>query len=96
MKIITTGTKSPTAYFELSGIRNKKKLPQHPFIVFRQYTDRAVIEIVDKPEELVKLPARTKVMAQWPGKKKSDFVKFNVGQLKRHIQENPKHACQII
>lgn len=96
MNIVTSGTKSPTAYFELSGIRNKKKLLQNPFIVFRRQTDRTVVEIVESPEELVKLPMKTKVMAQWPGKKKSEFVRFTVGQLRRHIVDNPKHACQVI
>jgi len=96
VKLITTGTKSPTAYFELSGIRNKKKLVQNPFIVFRQYDDRTVVEIVEDPTELLKLPMKTKVMAQWPGKKRSEFVRFTVGQLRKHIEDNPKHACQVI
>jgi len=95
-RIETTGSNNKTAYFQLSGIRSKKTLPHNPFIVFRQYEDRTVVEIVESPEELVKLPAKTKVMAQWPGKKRSDFVRFTVGDLRKHIADNPKQACQVI
>lgn len=95
-KLKTAGSKNTTPYFELSGIRSTKNLNHTPFLVFQEKNGEISTEIVSKPEDLLKLPAKTKVMAQWRGKKKSDYFQFTVGQLRKHIAENPKHACQVI
>ena len=96
MKLNTTGRRDVTAFFEMSGIRFKKKEKHHPYIAFRRGTDGVKVEVVESPEQLLKMPARTKVMAQWAGKSRSDFFQFTVGQLRTHLKKNPKHACQVI
>ena len=96
-KVKTTGLKNAAAFFEMSGMRFKKKDKHHPFLVFVPEDETNVrVDLVENAEQLVKYPAATKVMAQWPGKSRSDFFQFTVGQLRRHIRENPRHVCQLI
>jgi hypothetical protein len=40
--------------------------------------------------------AVTKVMHQWEGKTRSDYVTYTVGQLRDHVEANPPKAGQVI
>jgi len=94
--IETTGKANASAYFERSGIRYGDKLNHNPFLVFEEDSKNINVKIVNTISDLVKYPSRSKVMAQWPGKQKSDFFKFTVGDLRKHIRENPRHTCQKV
>lgn len=97
MKLITAGKKAPSVFFEQSGIRSMKKYKHHPFIAFVRSRDGDVtVKIVTTPEELVRLPKRTKVIGQWRGKTRSDTFSFTVARLREHIENNPKKAGQVI
>ncbi len=85
-----------SAYFQKSGIRKGGKLTQRPFVVFRRNENGINTEIVDNVESLIKLPARTRVMAQWEGKNRSDYVQFTVAQLREFVQANPPQANEVI
>lgn len=80
-------------YFQLSGVRECKKLSHHPFVVFTG----DFIEIVYSAVELVNnFSDDVEVIAQWGGNYKSDFFKFTVGDFKRHIAKNPKENYHVI
>lgn len=88
--------KSKTAYFEKSGIRFGERLKHNPFIVFRESDDKVTVEVVDNAKDLIKLPNKTRVIAQWRGNNQSDFVQFTVEDLRTHCKKNPKHTCQVV
>lgn len=94
--IKTSGLKTVNAYFERSGIRYGDKLQHTPFLVFKETDEGTEVKIVDNIVDLVKCPAKSKVMAQWKGKKKSNFFQFTVGKLRQHIKDNPRHTTQKI
>lgn len=92
-------------YFRLSGIREYKKLSQHPFVVFKTsnkkneddtYTIECEVCIIDSVKELLALPEDTQVIAQWGGQYRSDFFAFKVQDLKDFIALNPKENYQIV
>lgn len=97
MKLITAGKKTPSIFFEKSGIRTMKKYKHHPFIAFvRNREGDVTVKIVDNPQDLIRLPKRTKVIGQWRGKTRSDTFCFSVGKLREYIENNPKKAGQVI
>ncbi len=83
-------------FFEESGIRNCREQKQHPYLIFSPTKTRMNVDICYTADELLELPDNTKVMAQWKGKKRSDFYRFTVRELKRHIAGNPRQARQRI
>lgn len=95
-EVVSTARAATSAYFEMSGIRRETKLSHNPFLVFNKDGARTTVEIVDSAKDLLTYPTQTKVMAQWAGKQRSDFFQFTVGQLKKHIKENPPRSCEEI
>ena len=83
-------------YFEQSGLRNNKVQKQHPFVVVKPGKTQMKVDIVYTAEELLNMPPTTKVLAQWKGKTRSDYYKFTVRDLKKHINENPPSETQKI
>jgi hypothetical protein len=83
-------------FFENSGMREGKGIAHHPFIVFKRTDKRINVEVVEDPVQLLTFPPRTKVIAQWKGKRKSNFFRFTVGQLKKYISDNPAKGRQKI
>ena len=96
MKLITAGKKTPSVFFEKSGIRTKKNFDHHPMLAFVRKDGNLVVRLVTTPQELVGLPLKTRVMAQWVGKTRSDYFTFSVGKLKEYIANNPKKPEQVI
>lgn len=88
--------KATSAYFDKSGIRNGGTLTQRPFLAVRDRDGRTVIEVVNNVSDLIALPRKTKVMHQWEGKTRSDYVTYTVGQLRDHVEANPPKAGQVI
>jgi hypothetical protein len=81
-------------FWEESGIRNNRTQKQHPYLALRPSQTRVNIDLVYNAEELLELPTNTRVLAQWKGKKRSDFYSFKVGDLKAYINENPPSNTQ--
>jgi hypothetical protein len=96
MRVVTAGRTDIEDYFNLSGIREYKKLNQHPFLVFVEAEDGIEVRIVDNAANLLSYPDETKVMAQWGGKWKSDFFQFTVGQFRQSVADNPKQPHHIV
>lgn len=85
-----------STYFEKSGIRAGGAQTQRPFLAIRIVNGRSVIEVIDNVQDLVALPKKTKVMHQWEGKNRSDFIGYTVGQLREYCEANPPKAGQVI
>jgi hypothetical protein len=91
-----TVRRANSAYFEKSGIRAGQTLTQRPFLAIRDNKGRQVIEVVDNITDLVSMPQRTKVLHQWEGKNRSDYIGYTVGNLKEYLAENPPKAGQVV
>ena len=96
MQVITSGRTDISDYFEKSGIRDWKKLPHTPLLVFQVEGGTVTVRIVDNPQELLGFSDDTKVMGQWTGKWRSDFFQFTIGQLREHIEKNPPGPYRVI
>jgi len=83
-------------FFEESGIRNNRSTKQHPFLILRPTKTRINVDLVTNVEDLLELPDNTRIMAQWKGKRRSDFYTFKVSELKRHIEDNPRQNSQKV
>lgn len=83
-------------FFEESGIRSNRATKQHPFLILRPSKTRIKVDLATSIEDVLGLPANTRIMAQWKGKTRSDFYTFRVSELKRHIEENPRQARQKV
>ena len=80
-------------FFQLSGIRENKKLPHHPFVVF--HNDQ--VAICDSAQRLIEAwPPDADVIAQWGGQWRSDFFHFKVADLIAHIAIVPTKEHHII
>ncbi len=88
--------KANSHFFEESGIRANKEQKQHPYLVLRKTKTRLNIDLAFTAEELLNLPDNTKILAQWKGKKRSDFYGFKVADFKKHLAENPKQVRQKV
>jgi hypothetical protein len=96
---LRTGNKVRKAnrhFFEESGIRSNRGTKQHPFVVLRPTKTSIKVDLVYDAEELLELPTNTRIMAQWKGKRRSDFYTFKVSELKKHIADNPPQARQKV
>ena len=94
-----TGTKVRKAnrhFWEESGIRSNRATNQHPFLVLRPTKTRVNVDVVTNVEDLLELPTNTRILAQWKGKKRSDFYSFKVGDLRSYISENPPTTRQKV
>lgn len=96
MKLTTSIKKAPSIFFEKSGIRTRRKFKHHPVIAFVKKDGEVMIKVVTSPEALIKMPKRTKVLAQWCGKKRSDYFTFSVGMLRDYIENNPKKVGMAV
>lgn len=96
MKLITAGKEACSAYFEKSGIRYGQRLDHTPFVVFSEQKDAVTVDIVDNAQDLITYPVDTKVMAQWAGRDRSDFFRFTVGDLRKHIKANPPRSVEAV
>ncbi len=84
-EVITCGRRDLENYFELSGIFECEKLNHTPFLVFVIEDTLVCVKTVDNALALLDYPDETQVMGQWPGKKRSDFFRFTVGQYRKFI-----------
>lgn len=84
--VFVGGKKAPSTYFQKSGILTGKRQTQRPFLAFRRNDNGVNVEVIEDINELVKLPAKTRVMTQWEGKNRSDYVNFTVGDLRKYYQ----------
>lgn len=96
MEVLTQGRTDIEDYFRLSGMRENKKNPHHPFLVFDTRNRKIQVKIIENPVELLSFSDGTKVMAQWSGRWRSDFFQFTIGQLKKFISENPAQSYNLI
>jgi hypothetical protein len=96
MKLITSVKKAPSVFFEKSGIRTKNKFIHSPVIALVNKDGKVTVKIIDTPEALISMPKRTKIVAQWIGKNRSDYFSFSVGKLREYIENNPKKAGMAI
>ena len=94
--LVTSGRTDVDDYFRHSGIREYKKLPHTPFLVFVEKGDLVEVEIVDRADRLLSYPDDTKVMAQWAGQWRSDFFQFTVGQFRAYIAAHPPTSVQFV
>ncbi len=84
-------------FFAKSGIRERKKLSHHPFLVFLEDKNEISVEIVDSPRALLEgYPDDTKVAGQWEGRWSSDFFQFTVGEFKKFIKKNPAETYHVV
>jgi hypothetical protein len=83
-------------FFEESGLRSNKPQKQHPYLILRPTKTRVNLDLAHTAEELLELPDNTRVLAQWKGKKRSDFYSFKVGCLRKYLEENPRQPRQAI
>lgn len=84
-------------FFEQSGIRLCRPERHHPFLVLNRTGESTTsIEVVNNTMDLIKYPAKTRVLIQWRGNRRSDFYKFTVGEFKRHLRANPAKTGQRI
>lgn len=87
MRIITAGRSDFRDFFRKSGHLEKYKLEHQPFLAFVKEGDYDLkVMIIDSVSKLLMLPDSTPVMAQWPGKMRSDFFKFTVEDVKEFLQ----------
>lgn len=69
--------------FEMTDTLSCNRLTQTPFIVL---DEKEGICLCDNALELVQLfPSTTKVLKQWVGRWKSDFLVFTVGDVKKAL-----------
>jgi hypothetical protein len=88
--------KANSHFFEESGIRSNRSTKQHPYLILRKTKTRLNVDLVFNSEDLLELPNNTKVLAQWKGKKRSDFYGFKVVDFKKHLAENPRQPRQKV
>lgn len=82
-------------FFEKSDMFDGGRLVHNPFLVFEERGEDIEIALVYSSYKLLDYPDDTKVMGQWPGKWRSDWFRFTVGEYKdfQVFQFNPlKHA----
>ena len=90
-KVITTGRSDIAGLFIKSGLFDNSKLVHTPFLVFKprntNIDEEGVIEVhlVFTSSELLNLPDSTEVMAQWPGKWRSDWFHFKVEDYRAYV-----------
>lgn len=68
-------------FFQLSGATDTEEQAHLPYIVFNEEG----VSLCYFLEQLVAMPAETWVMRQWAGKVRSDFFRFQVGELVDYI-----------
>lgn len=83
-------------FFEESGIRTNRSTNQHPYLVLRPTKTCINIDLVTNVKDLLELPNNTRIMAQWKGKRRSDFYSFKVADLKKHLEEYPRQPRQKV
>jgi len=84
-------------FFEESGIRLCRTERHHPFLVLNRTGESTTnIDVVDNTMDLIKYPARTRVLTQWRGNRRSDYYKFTVGELRQHLRAHPAKSGQRI
>ena len=96
MKVITSGRTDLEDYFQLSGVRESKKLTHTPFLVFVMSRSAVEVMIVESAKALLEHPDDTQVMAQWRGEWRSDFFQFKVGDLRRYVNEHPPEKYHVV
>lgn len=94
--VTLSGKPATSHFFELSGIRRGTNQAQRPFIAFSRKNNKVNVEIVEDVRTLVKMPRKTRVMAQWEGKNRSDFYRFTVGDLQTYLEEHPANRNQVV
>lgn len=83
-------------FYEQSGLRNDRVQTQQPYLTMTPGKTQMRVDVVYRASELLDLPPNTKVLAQWKGKKRSDYYRFTVKDLTRYLTDNPPKAKQKI
>lgn len=90
MDLITKGRTDLEHYFEESlkyALDCKNK--HCPFLVFEKTSKKVEVHIIEKATEVIRLfekKPKTKIMKQWRGEWRSDFMHFTVGELKELME----------
>lgn len=77
-------------FFQLSGATGVEEQVHLPYIIF---TEQGV-SLCFWLSELVQMPRETWVMRQWPGKMRSDFFRFQVGELVDYLEKEASADVQ--
>lgn len=99
VEIITFGRSSNLPeFFKLSGSLESNNLAHNPFLVFALIKksegeemesdgDILKVEVMHSAKEVAasEWPDDTQVMAQWPGKQRSDFFKMTIGDIRKEL-----------
>ena len=89
IEIVTSGRDDLADFFRIGNLLILKKLTHHPYLAYvRKFVDlrdELHVEVIDTTEKLLTLPDATKVMQQWPGKWRSDFMRFTVGDVRAEL-----------
>ena len=99
LELITFGRSSTLPeFFKLSGSLEAPNLAHNPFIVFafikksegeemESHGDILKVEVMRSAKEVAssEWPDETQVMAQWPGKHRSDFFKMTIGDIRKEL-----------
>jgi hypothetical protein len=76
--ILLPGRRDLGDLFRISGLFNGSEQKHNPFLVFDVRENEVVVRIVRYSTALLNFPPETQVMAQWPGKWRSDWFNFSV------------------
>lgn len=84
-KVIASGRKATDEFFE-QGLEGGVS---YPFLILSQEGHTVEVVQTTKVTEVLSYPDETMVMKQWPGKWRSDFFQFSVGEM-REFRESQK------
>jgi hypothetical protein len=96
VSVSTKGRTDVQEYFQRSGIREHTNLNHTPLLVFQVDGDTVTVEILERADKLLEYSNDTRVMGQWKGNWRSDFLQFSVGQFRDHIAEHPRESWQMV
>jgi hypothetical protein len=89
VRIVTAGRRDLGDLFRIH-ISSARELPLAPLLVFVEGEDGVVrVRIVKQPAEMLNHSDATPVMAIWPGKHRSDYFQFTVGEYREFLNGGP-------
>lgn len=88
------GAGQTDAILTRSGLIRAGTLDHHPFLVFEHDPNLPGlhIRIVKTVSGVLAFPDDTPVMLQWPGKARSDWFHFTVGDLRDHLNRDAEQT----
>jgi hypothetical protein len=82
IEVETAGRTDLEDFFRMSGVLSASTLNHSPILAFVADEHRVTVRILTSAKEAVALPSDTPLMAQWPGRWRSDFFRFTAGELR--------------